>query len=189
VKYAFQFQTPQYPGEQLAFDGHNVGVALIDQQSRSRLGGFVVTEPEVLSEGIFGGVLGTGWPLLDVKASGAKLKSDGLRKIDGQDLYALSYTPKKRNSSGDFSIELFFDPETFHHVMTVYRLATTPVEQGEATDPGSVTTTVEERFGDFHAVDGLTLPMTWDVRLRVEPGKADEYEWKVALATVAHNKF
>ena len=73
--------------------------------------------------------------------------------------------------------------------MTVYRLATTPVDQGETTDPGNVTTIVEERFDDFHPVDGITLPMTWDVRQRVEPGKAVEYEWKVALVTVAHNKF
>jgi hypothetical protein len=189
VKYAFQFGSPQYPGEQFAFDGKNVGVALIDQQSRSRLGNFLVTEPELLSEGVFGGVLGTGWPLLDIKTSGAKLKSEGEKKIDGRDLYALSYTPKKRNASGDLTVELFFDPETCRHVMTVYRLATTPVDQGETTDPGSVTTIAEERFDDFHPVDGITLPMTWDVRQRIEPGKAVEYEWKVALATVAHNKF
>jgi hypothetical protein len=188
VKYAFKFGAPQYPGEQLAYDGRNVGVGLIDQQSRSRLGNFVVQEPEILSEGIFGGVLGMGWPLLNREASGVKLKGEGVKKVEGRNLYALSYTPKKRNGSGELSVVLFFDPETFHHVLTVYRLASTPVDQGETTDPGGVTTIVEERFEDFRAVYGITLPATWDIRVRVEPGKAVEYEWKVALTNVAHNK-
>jgi hypothetical protein len=188
VKVAFAFATPQYPGEQLAFDGQNVQVALIDQQSRSRLGNFVVKEPEVLKEGVFGGVLSLGWPLLDAKGSGVKLKSEGIKKVADRELYALSYTPKKRNNNGELSVLLFFDPATFHHVMTVYRLAAAPVDQGPTTDPSSITTTVEERFDDFHAVDGVTLPLAWDVRARVEPGKALEYEWKVALSSVVHNK-
>src|SRR3984957_13750857 len=65
VKVAFGFATPQYPGEQLVFDGQNVQVALIDQQSRSRLGNFVVEEPEGLKEGVLGGVLSRGWRLLE----------------------------------------------------------------------------------------------------------------------------
>jgi len=188
VKVAFGFATPQYPGEQLVFDGQNVQVALIDQRSRSRLGDFVVEEPEVLKEGVFGGVLSTGWPLLDVKGSGVKLKNEGMKKVADRELYALSYTPKKRSNNGDLSVLLYFDPATFHHVLTIYRLAAAPVEQGGAADPSSVTTTVEERFDDFHAVDGVTLPFAWDVRARVEPGKALEYEWKVTLSSVLHNK-
>jgi|SRR6202041_1754328 len=188
VKVAFGFATPQYPGEQLVFDGQNVQVALIDQQSRSRLGNFVVEEPEVLKEGVFGGVLSMGWPLLDVKGSGVKLKSEGIKKVAERELYALSYTPKKRNNSGELSVLLYFDPATFHHVLTIYRLAAAPVDQGSTTDPSSVTTTVEERFDDFHAIDGVTLPLSWDVRARVEPGKALEYEWKVTLTSVMHNK-
>ena len=188
VKVAFGFATPQYPGEQLVFDGQNVQVALIDQQSRSRLGNFVVVEPEILREGVFGGVLSMGWPLLNAKESGVKLKSEGTKKVADRELYALSYTPKKRNNSGDLSVLLYFDPATFHHVLTIYRLAAAPVEQGQTTDPSSVTTTVEERFDDFHVVDGVTLPLSWDVRARVEPGKALEYEWKVTLSNVTHNK-
>jgi hypothetical protein len=83
---------------------------------------------------------------------------------------------------------LFFEPATFHHVLTIYRLTAAPVDQGETTDPSSVTTTVEERFDDFRAVDGVTLPLAWDVRPRVEPGKALKYDWKVTLSSVVHNK-
>jgi hypothetical protein len=188
VKVAFGFATPQYPGEQLVFDGQSVQVALIDQQARSRLGNFVVEEPEVLREGVFGGVRAMSSPLLDVKASGVKLKSEGIKKVADRELYALSYIPRRRHNNGDLSVLLFFHPATFHHVLTIYRLAAAPVDQGETTDSSSVTTTVEERFDDFHAVDGVTLPLSWDARARVEPGKALEYEWKVTLTNIMHNK-
>jgi hypothetical protein len=49
------------------------------------------------------------------------------------------------------------------------------------------TTTVEERFDDFHAVDGITLPNQWEIRLRVEPGKAQEFQWKIAFSSIVHN--
>jgi hypothetical protein len=148
LKCVFQFASPQYPGEQFVFDGKNVGVAQIDQQARSMLGGFLVGEPEILSEGLWGGELSTAWPLLDTKASGAKLKYEGLKKIDGRELQEVSYVPKKRTNSGELSVRLYFEPDTFRHVFTVHKLSASPVESGQATDPSTVTTTVEERFGD-----------------------------------------
>lgn len=190
-KTSFDFHNPQYRGEQFVFDGQKVQIALIDQQSRSALGNFLVTEPEIVEEGLFGGALRVGWPLLDLKASAGKWKFDGTKKIEGHELYELAYTPKKRGGSGDLEIHLYFDPITFHHVMTVYRLTTTPVstDSSQSTDANIRTTIVEERFDDFHSVDGLTLPSSWDIRLRVEPSpKAQEFEWKVALSSIAHNK-
>lgn len=86
--------------------------------------------------------------------------------------------------AGKLEIHLYFEPDTFHHVLTVYRLEKTVDEGGEAqaSNAGTQTTTVEERFDDFRQVDGLTLPFAWDIRLRVEPSsKAQEFEWKVAL--------
>jgi hypothetical protein len=52
-------------------------------------------------------VLTTGWPLLDLKPSGAKLKSDGIMKIDGRELYAISYF---LSGAGDLTIGLYFEP-------------------------------------------------------------------------------
>ena len=193
LKCAFQIKNPQYPGEQLVFDGKNVQVALINQGARSALGNFLVNEPEVLQEGLLGGTLSMGWPLLDVKASGAKLKSEGLKKIDGRELYDLTYIPKKRGSMGELAIHLYFEPETFRHVMTVYRLTTTSIDgsggDAQASDAGERTTTVTELFSDFKPVDGVTLPSSWDIGLRVEPSaKPQEFQWKIAFTSIAHTK-
>ena len=62
-----------------------------------------------------------GWPLLDAKGSGVKLKSEGIKKVSDRELYALNFTPKKRSNNGDSSVLLCFDPATFHHVLTIYR--------------------------------------------------------------------
>ena len=46
-----------------------------------------------------------------------KLSSLGRKKIDGQELDAIDYLSK---SDGNMTVKLYFDPETHHHVMTVY---------------------------------------------------------------------
>jgi hypothetical protein len=192
-KCAFLFNNPQYRGEQFVFDGKAAQVALIDQNSRSALGNFLVNEPEILEAGLWGGTLSMGWPLLDAKASGAKLKLEGLKKIDGRELYEVTYVPKKRGSSGELVVHFYFEPDTFHHVMTTYRLSTTTIDgsggDAQASDSDTKTTTVTELFSDFKPVDGVILPFSWEIRLRVEPSaKAQEFQWKVAFTSIAHNK-
>jgi hypothetical protein len=184
----FQFANPQYPGEQVVFDGNKGMVAMVDQTSRSRLGNFLFLQEEVLREGLFGGVLSTAWPLLNTANTNPTMKYEGLKKIDGQQLYEISYLPKRRSESGELSIHLYFEPETYHHVLTTYRL-TMLHGTTNLSDPNQTTVIVEERFGDFQPVDGLTLPRHWDIRYRVEPQNfAQEYQWDVVLTQIAHNK-
>jgi hypothetical protein len=184
----FKFASPQYPGEQFVFDGNKGMVAMIDQTSRSRLGNFIFLQEEVLREGLFGGVLSTAWPLLNIANTNPSTKYEGLKKIDGQQLHEISYLPKKRSESGELSIHLYFEPETYHHVLTVYRLTMLHGTQN-LSDPNQTTVIVEEQFGDFKPVDGLTLPRHWDIRYRVEPQNfAQEYQWDVVLTQIAHNK-
>jgi hypothetical protein len=117
------------------------------------------------------------------------LKYEGLKKISGQQLHDISYIPKKRSESGDLSIHLYFEPETYHHVLTVYRVTMAHDSGQTLSDPNQTTVIVEERFADFQQVDGLTLPRHWDIRYRVEPQNIpQEYDWDVVLTQVAHNK-
>jgi len=187
-KCEFQFGNLNYPGEQFVFDGNQELVAMVDQTSRSRLGNFLFLQEEVLREGLFGGVLTTAWPLLNTQNTNPSLKYEGLKKINGQQLHEMSYVPKKRSESGELSIRLYFEPETYHHVLTVYTL--TMLHGGQTIyDPNQTTVIVEERFGDFQPVDGLTLPRHWDIRYRVEPQNfAEEYDWDVSLTQIGHNK-
>jgi hypothetical protein len=187
-KCEFQFGNPQYPGEQFVFDGNRELVAMVDQTSRSRLGNFLFLQEEVLREGLFGGVLTTAWPLLNTQNTNPALKYEGLKKIDGQQLHEIAYVPKKRSESGELSIHLYFEPETYHHVLTVYTL-TVLHESKTISDPNQTTVIVEERFGDFQPIDGLMLPRHWDIRYRVEPQNfAEEYDWDVSLTQIGHNK-
>jgi hypothetical protein len=32
------------------------------------------------------------------------------------------------------------------------------------------------------------LPSQWEIRLRLEPGKAQEFQWKVSFGNIAHNR-
>jgi len=188
-KCEFKFGNPQYPGEQFVFDGNKGIVATVDQASRSRLGNFLFLQEEVLREGLFGGVLSTAWPLLNTQNTNPSLKYEGLKKIDGQQLYEISYVPRKRSESGDLAIRLYFDPETYHHVLTTYRVTMLHDSGQTLSDPNQTTVIVEERFGDFQPVDGLTLPRHWDIRYRVEPQSIlQEFDWDVTLMQVAHNK-
>lgn len=184
IKCAFQFGAPQYQGEQFVFDGQKGMVGMIDPTSRSNLGTFLYSQEEVLREGLFAGTLSSAWPLLDLTQSGAKLKYDGLRKIDGRDLHDVIYTPKKRGGNGDLSIHLYFDPENYHHVMTIYTLTLHNPDGNAQEGTDEVRQTLEERFDDFRVTDGLTVPWHWTLRFRVTPQtKTQEFQWESKFET------
>ena len=125
--------------------------------------------------------------MLDLKARQAKAKYEGVKKIDGRELHDLTYVPNKSSSGSDLTIHLYFEPDTFRHVMTVYRMRTriVPGASWEATD--ETIETVEERFSDFRTVDGITLPGTWEIRYHREPGETSELQWQVVFDRFTHN--
>ncbi|MBI3476773.1 MAG: hypothetical protein HY010_13655 [Acidobacteria bacterium] len=124
-----KLQNNDYRGEQFVYDGDKDKVALSTaQKSRSNLGNFVFVQNAVLQEGLLGGALTTSWPLLKIDERKPKLSFGGLKKLDGQELYDLRYRPKKNS---DLEIHLYFDPQTYRHVATVYSLSVT---QGLAGD-------------------------------------------------------
>jgi hypothetical protein len=114
-----KYGTVDYPGEQFAFNGSEVTVANISPGQRSPLGDFIYRYNIILKEGLFGGVLSTGWPLLDISKKKPSLKYDRA-KVDGRELHVLEYMSKAYMN--DIKVKLFFDLETFRHVRTEYRL-------------------------------------------------------------------
>src|SRR5208282_5837324 len=94
----------------------------------------------------------------------AKLQDQGLKKMDGRELRRVDYMPKK---SSDLQIELYFEPDTFRHVMTVYSYTIIATERGgPAASAGRQDRhfRLEERFADFKSIDNLTLPERWTIR-------------------------
>jgi len=206
-----KFPNNDYRGETFITDGNKVSVASATaSQMRSSFGEFIHVQDVVVREGQLGGELSTAWPLLDLKDRNPKLSYEGRKTIDGRDLYDVRYKPKK---NADVEVHLYFDPESFHHVLTVYTLTIQPrlVQGGQQSGlaipelggPLSQPTSsdaaqsqqqqdryrVEEKFSDFKTVDGLTLPNHYVIHFTREPqsGKTTILDWDITATRILDN--
>src|SRR2546429_3721064 len=157
-------------------------------KTRSEFGEFVRTQDVMLREGLLGGVLSTAWPMLDADVRKAKVNYEGEKRVENRQLQVLRYRPKKAT---DLIIFLYFDPETFRHVMTSYELTIRPTVVSEIKNARQqeIRYRIEERFGDFKVVDGLTLPSHYDLRFteELQNGFTKSLEWDVTTTRVLNN--
>jgi len=156
-----------------------VSIAPVRPGRWSELGDFIKAHDEILTEGLWGGTLSTGWALAHLDEHRAKLEDRGVKKVDGIDLHRIDYFPKK---GSDLEIQLYFEPDTFRHVMTVYLLTITAHSGrtvNDAKNEKEMHYRLEERFGDFKSVDNLMLPSRWTIRFtygEVSAGVIDQYD-------------
>jgi len=173
---------PSYKGERFIFDGSKIYVSEIKPGSRSALGAFIQVQDRILREGLWGGALSSDWALLRADQRKAKISYAGLKKVEGRQLHQLRYVPAK---GSDLTIALYFDPETFHHVLTTYTLTISPhISTTDVESAGAKETNyrLEERFSDFKEFDSMTLPTQWEIRFTEDipvspehPGAAGVY--------------
>jgi hypothetical protein len=189
---------PSYHGERFVSDGRNVSIATITPGSYSSFGAFIKAHPEVLTEGLWGGTLSTGWALANVGDRHAKLQDTGLKKVDGKELHQLRYSPSKRS---DLEILLFFEPDTGRHVMTSYALTISPqmgMSELENAKQQSTHYLLEERFADFKQSDGLWLPGRWTIQFTADVPQDPNHpvlnraqtavsEFAVTVNSISHN--
>lgn len=195
-KFNFQMrlENSKYPGERFVFNGQESYVDYTDVGVRSKFGGFLHHQDQILKSGLFGGVLTTGWPLAGSVPDGIKLEYEGLKKKDTRMLHQVRCRIPK--GGGDTEIHLFFDPETFHHVLTEYRV-TVGSSIGRTETSGAqqqvARTILEEEFSSFQTVQGLNLPARWRIRLTNEAGAiistsgTTVLEWQVIFQSVDVN--
>ena len=159
---------PNYHGERFVSDGKKTLIAQLRPGIWSSLGQFVNVHNEILTEGLWGGTLSTGWALAHVDEHRAKLKYEGLKEVNGRELHKVLYLPSKHS---DLDIELYFEPGTFRHVMTVYSLTISP-QMGRTEEQTArqqeTRYRLEERFADFKTVDNLNLPESWIIQFTTE---------------------
>jgi len=168
-----KFGIPDFPGEFYAFDGDKKTIGFMKPGQRSLLEDFIQNSGEVVQDGLFGGVLTTAWPLYDWQDRKARIDVDGMKKVDGKELLRVTYHP--RHGSGDLKIYLFFDPETFRHVKTIYTLQSQGA-MGASANRGSMSgmggggsnQTLEEDFGGFSKMENLILPTQWTIKYNQE---------------------
>lgn len=151
IRTTFNFGHTQYPQETLIRNGDKVDVAYISPGIRSQLGTALWNNfPRLAQEGLYGGVLSTDWALLNLKKKRAKVRYRGLKKFEGKELHELEYKPKK---GVDYRIRLYFEPETFRHVASSYRLSV-PGGMGR----GLVDIAGDGRTGGGGGAGGATAP-------------------------------
>lgn len=185
-----KYQDINYPGEYLAYDGKAVSVGYMKPGQRSPLADFIFRFNEVAKEGFLGGTLSGSWPLLDIKKSDPDLKCRKT-KVEGKELYELEYRPK--NMRSDLKIRMYFDPETFRHVRTEYKVRirddasvgnTEVVDQlGEQSAIKSASPNARmqigssradsiyelvEKFGDFKKIGGIVVPHRYELDYSAE---------------------
>ena len=183
-KTVFDFATPGYKAEEFAFDGQTHTVSMVEPGKRSMLGDFLYAQREILREGLWGGTMSTAWPLLNLSQAAPYLTYQGLKKVNKQSLHALLYEPRKRAGNGDLKIRLYFEPETFRHVLTIYTLTTHDIHGSVKTGTDEVETVLEERFSDFGEEGGITLPRHWQIRYRQsDTQKPRIYQWEMSAET------
>lgn len=112
-----KFGHNSYDHEKIVTAGDKIWVDLVNPVRRSDLGQFLYAQDQIFKEGIFGGVLTSAWPLAQGTEFLRRMKYEGLKKVDGRELHAVRYRTEKR--SGDVSITLYFDANTYSHVRTV----------------------------------------------------------------------
>jgi hypothetical protein len=151
TNFLFKINANGYRGEQFIYDGNKTSVAgTYADKTRSEFCDCLVSQDVDLRDNLLGGVWSTGWPLLGVDDHKAKLHYEGFKKLDGRDLLVVRYQPKKRT---DLDILLYFDPQTFQHVLTTYKaslaagLGETEVESARK-QPTRYQ--IEEPFSAFH---------------------------------------
>jgi hypothetical protein len=157
-----------YHGERFVSDGKKISVANIKPGSYSSLGAFVLGHPEILTEGLWGGTLTTGWALLNLEERHPKLQDEGMKKVGGRELHQIRYSPAKHS---DLDIVLYFDPQTARHVMTTYSLEISPHLGMSVVETAQQEVTryrLEERFDDFKGTDGLQLPGHWTIQFTAD---------------------
>ena len=184
-----QFNHLNYSTEQVSCDDKNVYVGNIEPGVRSQLGQFLYQYDELVKEGLFGGVLSTAWPLLDLEGRNPKLDYRELKKVNGQELLELRY--RIRKGGGNVNIRLYFDPESFRHMATTYKL-TIPAPMGRTSEESArqseARLTLEEWFSDFRPIDDLDLPTQWTIRLTLETGLGNFMgKWDMTFPQISHN--
>jgi hypothetical protein len=188
VRYTMRFESLDYPAEQMAYDGDKSAVDMLPNGKRTNLALFLTQDNLPLKEGLLCGVLSTAWPFLRYAEQQPKLDYRGLKKVEGRQLHEVRYRPRKGGT--ELMVLLYFDPETYRHVRTTYKLE---VSGRIGINPADSSTMVEgysllsEDFDDFRTVDGLTLPFTYKLQLQKSTAQDSSInDWTIQVDKIEH---
>jgi hypothetical protein len=188
VRMGFNFPALDYPGEQLAFDGNKVTAGQMSPGNYPPFSNFIRENDFLLKEGLLFGALSTGWALQNVSSKQPKLESTGLKKIEGHELYELKYL--SRGTKVNMQAWLYFEPETFRHVRSQYKLELAATQMTRITDSAEVVRyQILEQFDQFKEVDGLTLPHSYKLDFTIDAPRGGLLtSWTHVIDRIIHNQ-
>jgi hypothetical protein len=187
--FGMQLNATDYPQEKIVFDGAKTDVAAVRAGSRSVFGNFVQSNSSIVSQGLISGTLATSWALLKAAERGAKISSSGTKKIDGKEVYALSFSPK---GTSDLDITMYFDQQTFQHVRTEYK-RTASASMGRTIDESArqheTRIRVTEDFSDHKEFQGMNLPSKYRIHYSISgQNGTTEIAWTASFSEFAINQ-
>jgi hypothetical protein len=188
--FVMRFPGGDWWGEQFVFEGAKTSFASATSTHKwSVFARFVSSQDFIVKDGLLGGELSTGWALQNLDPSRIKLEYIGLKKVDGRELQGIEYHSK---GNTDMIVKLYFDPETYHHVVTVYSFSISPNMSHRITDSVNqqeIRYTLEKRFSDFQTEGGITLPRRYDLQYTQESqtGSTNVNEWDMTAEKVINN--
>ena len=158
------------------FDGTKPSVSQFRPGRRTSLENFFASYEIIMKEGLIGGTLSESWPLLKLESKNPKLEFAGTKQIDGRDLIALKYAPRK---GSELKIVLFFEAETFRHVRTEYSQTIYASDQQRIPSSRGLPAPSQQRaanarvsaieeFSDFKEEQGLLLPHKYRFELSIQ---------------------
>lgn len=186
---AIIFNNNEYPYEKLAFDGKDMSFGRPNGKL-TRLSDFVKAQTAIVKQGLFGGVLSATWPLLDGASKKAKTELAGTETIDGKSLYKVKVRP---SGSGDVTVSLYFEPDTFHHVLTVYQYTVQPhMISSDSTVNATAKAsyyTLTEKFSNFKKVGDLVLPLGYQLDISNQlPESTEQLSWTMEFSQAYYNE-
>jgi hypothetical protein len=190
VLLGMSFPVSSYPLEKVVYNGQTVNVAFTRPGVRSAFGEYLLSFGSVTREGLLGGVLSKNWALANLAFRNAKVSASGTKKIDGKEVYVLSYSPKKGSDVDD--IRLYFDKETFRHIRTEYK-KTISAQMGS--NPNASASQLEsfknmtEDYSDFKTENGITLPRVYKTFVFIQLNRSSrEYYYTTKINELYFNQ-
>lgn len=187
ILFAMVFNSNEYPYEKGAYDGEDVSIGRPNGR-RTPLGDFLKAQSGILKEGLLGGSLSSAWALLNFDSRKPKIEYDGTEKINERQFYKLKYYPRK---GGDVKITLYFEADTFRHVLSKYEYNISPrlgtITTNASQKPSYYTMT--EQFSDFSKVEKLTLPRTYSINVTIQTEAGSEsLDWIMKFSEFYFNE-
>ena len=191
TNFVMRFGSGDWRGEQFICDGEKTSYAKATASHQySDFAKFVSAQDFIVKEGLLGGELSTAWALQNPDPNLTRLTYLGLKKIDGHEAQGIQYYSKEADAA---VVKIYFDPETYRHVKTVYTVLTVPrgAQNGIRTsvEQQEIRYTLEETFSDFKTENGITLPRHYDLQYteELQHGQTRVYDWDMTADRLNDN--